>query len=108
MTRCYLCMDIGSESTKPCPNDPPCKPQDICGFQVTECWHKERAKAEELADEQWRHRYREEVGMERLGPEASWEDWEFMDEAEQAQLLGDTERIYKRGFVDGYEEGKNR
>ncbi len=40
MVRCYQCAGIGDASLDPCPEDPPCKPYDVCGFWITECHHK--------------------------------------------------------------------
>jgi hypothetical protein len=41
MPVCYQCRGIGEADTDPCPNDPPCKPYDVCGYRVTHCHHKD-------------------------------------------------------------------
>ena len=101
MVRCYLCQDIGSNSLEPCPNDPPCKPQDICGFQVTRCEHKEEARIKALAEEQWRQEA-DAIGTSIL----DWYDWEELPEENRLNILAtvSTEDAYKRGFVAGYQE----
>lgn len=43
MTQCYQCQDVTRADLEPCPNDPPCKPYDVCGYQVTRCRHKTEA-----------------------------------------------------------------
>jgi hypothetical protein len=103
MTRCYLCQDIGTYSTEPCPNEPPCKPQDICGFQVVRCEHKEAARVDELIESAWQiDRYH--VGIDLVG--GSYEDWEYLSEKAQDVVLGDRRAIYRMGYLAGLEQGK--
>ena len=103
MVRCYLCQDIGTYSTEPCPNDPPCKPQAICGFQVVRCEHKETARIEELVESSWQVD-RNNVGVDLLGGDD--EDWEYLSTAAQEVVLGDRRAIYRMGYLAGLEQGK--
>lgn len=103
MVRCYQCQDIGTSSLEPCPNDPPCKPQDICGFQVVRCEHKEEARIKKLADEAW-GRVRDSLGQERTG--LDWDDWEYLPQSVQEYILRDAERVYVDGYMAGFEDGK--